>query len=436
MLKAAMHLLKLPVRHLSPLFLLLFFSAIANLTQAEPLSPARQIEVSVVSGKDLASLLGKNFEQFSVMAISEGQLQPIPFQFDDRNEAGLLYVPGGKLKVNGEPGILEAQDELAFMLKDAGNKASSDMLNAASGTVTHELSIDAGSHQGYVYIFKDNPERSNIRYTFFDKDSGLIKTNAYTLQVNPDNLLDWSDYTYHSFAENRSLLDTMKIRVKAKLGFIGATINNKLIPNRIVAVKNGPVKSIIEMDATISILGITLLNAGASVQATENTTQFPVFVTIPSAASVLSDLKIEISLDFDQLEGAKVRTALGPKEPVIAGGGGADPKKLDLDFNNSWIAGSSGKNWDITAVFISDGSVELTLDPLYKDQALGDKPDKPERINNSHPQVGYIVSDIPTGASAMIGINLYYSDNFWQGNKPEKAAAEISHPAPVSVLAL
>ncbi len=431
-----MALPNLPNRFLLAFTSLLFSLTISQLALAEMLSPARQIELTVVPGKDLALLQGANFQEFSVMAVSEGRLQAIPFQFDDRNEVGLLYVPGGALKVDGSENIFEAQDELAFMLKDAGKKASTEDLAAVSGTAIYELNIEAGSAKRYAYIFKGNPERSDTHYTHFDKETGLIKTNAYTLQVNPDNLLDWSDYTYHSFTENRSLLDTMKLRVKAKLGFVRATINNKLIPNEIVAVKNGPVKSIIEMDATISILGIKLLDAGANVQVTENTTQFPVFITIPKAASVLSDLALEISLDFDQLDGSKIRTALGPKDPVIAGGGGADPKTLAMDLNNNWIVGSSGKNWDITAFFVTDEHIRLGLSTLYKDHALGAKPDKPERVKNSHPQVGYIVTDLPIGGSAMIGINLYYSSNFWQGNNPEKAADEINNPAVVSVLKL
>ena len=408
----------------------------ASLVQAESLSPARQIEVTVIPGKILPLLQGKSFTHYSVMVISDGKLVPIPFQFDDRNEVGLLYVAGGKLKVTGEVGILEEQDELAFMLKDTGARATANNIAATAGKVIYEIDIDAGSNKRYAYIVENNNERSEIHYTSFDKDTGLIKTTAYSLQVDPDNLLVWSDYTHNSFTENRNFLDTMKLRVRAKLGFIKATISNRLIPSEIVAVKNGPVKSIIEMDASISILGINIIQAGASVQISENTTQFPVFVTIPGAASVLSSLEIDISLDFHELEGARSRTELGPKEPVIAGGGGADPEELDVDFIHNWLSLSSGKNWDIIAFFYSDGSVNLTIDPLYKDQAIGNKPDKPERFKGSHPQMGYVLSDIPTGVSAMIGINLYYSDNFWQGNNPEIATNEISNPAPVNAIAL
>ena len=67
------------------LALIIIFSSI-DAVQANTLSPARQIEVTTVSGKQLPLLEGQSFDQFSVLSISEGKLVPIPFQFDDRTE--------------------------------------------------------------------------------------------------------------------------------------------------------------------------------------------------------------------------------------------------------------------------------------------------------------------------------------------------------------
>ena len=431
-----MKLPALPFQKSALLIVLFIVSTTTNLVQADTLSPARQIEVTAISGEVLPLLQGKKFDQYSVMVVSNGKLTPIPFQFDDRNEVGLIYVPGGKIKASGEVGVLEEQDELAFMLKDTGPKATADNIAATAGTVIYELDFDTGSNKRYAYVVENNTGEFPHQSMNFDMETGLVKTNAYTLQVDPDNLLVWSDYVYKTFTEERSIIDNMKLRIKIKLGFIKMTISNNLIPSEIVAVKNGPVKSIIEMDASISALGINILDMGAVVQISENSTQFPVFVSIPKAASALSKLDIEISLDFNELEGARVRTALGPKEPVIAGGDGADHKDLAVNLQNTWLSGSSGKNWDVAAFFVTDETVDASLNVLYKDESIGSKPDKPERFKGSHPQVGYALSDIPSGISTMIGINLYYSDDLWQGNNPEKAIDEISNPAPVNATAL
>lgn len=405
------------------------------LLSANELSPARQIEVSVVRGDQLSALQGKSFANYSLMAVSGNALSPIPFQFDERNQGGFLYAPGGKLKLVGTENILDKEDELAFMLHDAGEKAAPAQLQLSEGKVISEVKVDVGDHQRYVYLVEGNAQRSDKHYTHFDSKTGLIKTTAYTLQVQPDNLLMWSDFIYQGYGEQKSILDTMKIRANGRLGFVKATIHNKLIPNEIVAVKNGPVRSIIEMDASIGLLGINIIQAGASVTITENSTQFPVFVTIPKAASALSYLDIEVSLDFDKLEKARYRTQLGPKEPVIQGGGGADPKNLKIDLEHNWLSLSSNKNWDIIAFFNRNKDVSFTLEALYKDAALGDDADSPERVEGSYPQAGYIIKDIPTGVSSTIGIDLYYNKDFWQGNNVEKAAKEIRNPALVTVTA-
>ena len=191
------------------------------------------------------------------------------------------------------------------------------------------------------------------------------------------------------------------------------------------------------MDAGLSVFGIQLATAGASVVITENTTEFPVYITIPSAASVLADnLFIEISLDFNELEGMAFRTELGPKEPLIAGSGKGNPEDYKVDLEHNWLSASSGKNWDIVAQFNRDPNFVATLGALYYEQGRGDKADKPERIKGSSPQIGYTAENIPTGIDTFLGIDLFYSPDFWQGNNVEVAIQEINNPIPVQVSAL
>lgn len=424
---------------------ILFISALlfsfANTAQAVPdggdLSPARAIEVSVIKGDQLPAILGNSTENYSVMAVLDNRLAAIPFQFDDVNKRGFVYAPGGKLEIDGKEGIIEAHDQLAIMYKDTGPKANTEQISSIEGKVLAEMTFQDNGRKSYAYVVEGNPERSDKTYTYFDREKGLIKTNAYSLQVNPKNLLLWEDFLYEGFTEKRSLLDTMKLRVRVKMGFLKATITNKLIPNRIVAVKNGPVRTIIEMDAGLSVFGIQLATAGASVVVTENTTEFPVYITIPSAAEVLADnLFVEISLDFNELDGMAFRTELGPKEPLVAGSNKGNPEDYKVNLEHNWLSASSGRNWDIVAKFNRDPNFIATLGSLYYEEARGSKPDKPERVKGSSPQIGYTAKDIPTGIDTFLGIDLFYSPNFWQGNNVEVAIEEINNPIPVQVSAL
>lgn len=401
------------------------------------LSPARAIEVSVVKGKELPQMTNEMFSKFSLRAVSGNELMPIPFQFDDINERGFLYAQGGKLKIVGQPGVMEDEDELSFMYKDAGMKASSDLLASIPAKAVAEIELKEGGHSRYVYLFEDDPARSEVSYTSFDREKGLIKTAAYSQKVNPKNLLVWEDFTYENYEEERSILDTMKLRLKANMGFLHVTLHNGLIPNRVVAVREGPVRTVIEVDAGISVFGIQVATAGASVLVSENTFQFPVYVTIPKvAAPVLKNALIEISLDFDEQEGMRFRSELGPKEPITAGRSGGDADQYQVDLEHNWLTASSGRGWDIIALFNRDERVDLTLGSFFRDQSRGDKADKPERVPGSYPQVGYTVKDVPAGVEAIIGIDLFYSPDFWQGNQVEFAIHEIKHPVPVFIVGL
>ena len=405
------------------------------LPQGGELTGSRQMEVSVISGQSLTPILGKEFKDYSVMAVVDGVVTPIPFQFDERNEKSFLFVPGGKLAISGTENILDPQDELAFMFIDSGMQATSEQLSVVSGEVISEIKVDdtVAGVSGYAYLVKGNTQRSGRHYTHYDMETGKAETEKFTLDIDPDNLLSWSDMKYKDFTPGHSLIDTMKIRIKARVGFIKATINNDLIPNHVVAVKNGPVRTIIEVDASISILGVTLGEGGASVTISNQSVQFPVYATIPKAAGLLSDLNIGISLDFHKLEGAKVRTALGPKEPIIAGGGGTDPKEHKVTLEDDWLAGSTGNGYDIIAFFQGSEDFNPTLEFQYEDAGRGAEEDTPERYEGGHPQVGYYVSDIPNGQDIVVGINLYFDDYLWKGDSIEEAISEIKKPATITL---
>lgn len=416
----------------------LSFAASASNNLLGNLSETREMQLAVLKGEKLPALLGKNAKNYSVMVVSGEKLVPIPYQFDDWNMRGFPYVPGGTIKVEGQEDIIEVKDELVFMLRDTGAQANAAIKSAVTGKVVLELAFKENNVERYAYIVEGNTERSDKFYTHFDSKTGLIKTSKFSLQTEPGNLLSWSDMYYQGYHDGKkSILDTMKLRVKAKLGFIKATINNNLIPNEVSAVKNGPVRTLIALDASISILGVGLADAGASVTVTDQTLQFPVYLTIPKAASVLSDLTLEVSLDFNDMDGVPVRTELGPKEPVYAGDKtkGANPEDLKINLEHSWLSGSSGQNWDIIAFFSGKEGFKPTLDVIYKDSRFESNADTPERFPGSHPHVGYKVTDIVYGQEIVIGIDLYFDEAFWSKDGLDNAVESIRNPMPITVVA-
>ncbi|PCI50474.1 MAG: hypothetical protein COB51_03295 [Moraxellaceae bacterium] len=400
------------------------------------LSETRAMQVIIIKGEKIPTLLNQASDDYSIMAVSGDKLTAIPFQFDDWNERGFPYVPGGTLKIDGVEGIIEPQDELVFMLRDLGPQADDVLKNLEEGSLLAELAFVEDGVERYAYIVKGNSQRSDKKYTYYNIETGLLKTTKYSLQTDPDNLLVWSDMLYEGYeGGTKTILDTMKLRVKARLGFIKATISNNLIPSEVVAVKNGPVRSLIALDASISIFGVALADAGASVTMTDQTLQFPVYLTIPKAASILSNLLLEVSLDFNDMPDAKVRTELGPKEPILAGNEdkGGNPEDYNIDLEHSWLSLSTEKDWDIIAFFSGKTGFKPTLNALYKDSRYNEKADSPERFEGSAPHVGYLVEDIVYGESIVIGIDLFFDDAFWSKDGLENSVHMLRNPMPLSV---
>lgn len=411
---------------------------------AATLSPARAIEIVTIKGEDLGALQGQAFDKFSVMAMKDGKLAPIPYQFDDMNDKGLPYAPGGHLPIDGEEGIIEAQDELVFMLRDAGDEAGGDQLSAPAGKAVAEIKISGDGVTRYAYVYQDNPQRSDKSYTHVDPESGLIKTDAWSLRLSkeydPVRALVWEDMVINSHSPDQNLLDTLKVRAVAALGFVGATISerNALFPSAITGVKNGPVRSIFVADASVKILGIQILEAGADFVVSRNSLMVPVLATIPGAAAALSSLEFQISLDFHELEGMRVWSAEGPTQPVVAGQTSEDAaNQLALTPSNAWLAIDHPGGAEIIANAYFPGEHEPgRVDPLYKDAAMGSDADEPERFPGSHPQVGFVLAEIPTGVDIALGINLYFPEGMIDSGYPGGEVEKVLKPLPVTVTSL
>ena len=400
-------------------------------------NPSRHYEITVIKGADL-SIMDQAFEHYSVMAIEDGKLTAIPFQFDDINVKGLTFVPGAVVKVEGTENVLEANDELAFMYKDMGPKGDASAIENTEGDVISEFEINEDGTHRYAYLVKNNPQRSDKVYAHYDFKTGLIETETYTMQFDPNNITVWSDWKVKGFTGTASapnVLDTMKARFRVRLGFIKATLHNAIIPAKTIAVKNGPIRSIVEADITIGALGIDILSGGVSCTLSPRAIRYPIFAFFPKAAGALSELLIDVTVDHVDFEGAHYKTPLGPEQPLIAGQKASDKvrKQYKNDIDNPWVSIRSGHNWDMFFISRFYEGFTPTVSALYVDEGAGDKPNKPENFKGSSAEIGIRLADIPFGKDALFEHALYFGPGLWQGDDPTKAAHDIFNPAKVSI---
>jgi len=403
----------------------------------EVTNPSRQYEVTVVKGEALP-IIGESSAEYSVMAVEDGVLYPIPFQFDDKNIKGLNFVPGAVVEVDGKEDVVEAQDELAFMYRDMGPKADAVAIANIEGAIVSELEITEEGTSRYAYLVKGNAQRSDKVYSHYDFETGFVETETYTIQFDPKNITIWSDWRVKGFTGTDSapnVLDMMKARFFARLGFLKVTLHNAIIPAKTIAVKNGPVRAIVEADISIGALGLDILSGGVSVTFTPQAIRYPIFAFFPKAAEALSEFYIDVTVDFVDFEGTRYKTSLGPEEPLIAGQKVSDEvrEKYKSDIDNPWVSISSGHNWDM--YFISRLSEGFTpkVDAIYWDEGAGDKPNKPENFKGSSAEMGLKLSDVPVGADTIFEYSIYFGADLWEGNDAQTGADYIFNPAKVVV---
>ncbi|MBL4607969.1 MAG: hypothetical protein JKY01_09105 [Pseudomonadales bacterium] len=408
-----------------------------SLAGLEVTNPSRKYEVTTIKGENLP-IMGESTAEYSVMAIEGGKLSPIPFQFDDLNVKRLIFVPGAVVEVDGKENVVEAQDELVFMYRDMGFKADSATVGSLEGAIVSEFEITEEGVSRYAYLVKGNSQRSDKVYAHYDFETGFIETDTYTMQFDPNNITVWSDWRIKGLTGTKSapnVLDMMKARFFVRLGFFKVTLHNALIPARTIAVKNGPIRSIVEADISIGALGIDILKGGVSVTLTPQSIRYPIFAFFPKAAGALSEFTIDVTIDHVDFDGTKYKTPLGPEEPLIAGQKVSDKvrKQYTNDNANPWVAISSGHNWDMFFISRLSEGFDPVVSALYRDEGAGDDRNEPENFKGSSAEMGLRLSDIPVGNDVIFEYALYFGADLWEGNDPKKAAYNIFHPAAVVV---
>ena len=74
------------------LFLAAFYSP--QVLSSQQLSEIDALKTIMIDGADLPNTTDRPIDQFSLAAIVDGSMEPIPFQIDEYNEGGAVYFEG------------------------------------------------------------------------------------------------------------------------------------------------------------------------------------------------------------------------------------------------------------------------------------------------------------------------------------------------------
>jgi len=205
----------------------------------------RSFQPAIVTGNDVVSFVGQPVNELFVYAYKAGRWVQIPFQIDEKttNEAGQrIYTATGD-------GVLDADEELVFMVKDLGERAPLHAwVDGAENDLRYEIVVDAGGgtlRWGYLYHGAGLHRTFTQDYARFIGSAERIVAERYAVSFLPGGF-GLNELTLNNSGVN--ILDRTKIRIRLSFPIGSLTFTEENLPLSrppVVPVKDGPVRLIL-----------------------------------------------------------------------------------------------------------------------------------------------------------------------------------------------
>jgi hypothetical protein len=357
--------------------------------------------------KQVPAILGKTPDPYSLFAVKDGKFKPIPYQFDEIRESGFVYMRENSKKVKkkdpitGKEGLFDGEDELLFMLKDAGQRKSNFM--KADGKIVAEIAVD--NYKGkkrYVYLVEGSVLEAEDHYVRFSSALGRVETDYYALKVDPKNAFMWEEFYYDSFVgENPGRpFDTITLRMSSNaLALIPLNMNNKHMIAKVVAEKSGPIRSTTEYKVVLTYLKSPIMNFTLQIVHHEQGISYNSRVFIPAIRRrMVSKAAMNASVDGYNLYGAEVYASSGPRQPGIVDGAisKVEEEMLKSKFQTNvpaWLFLKTSEGFSFMNHFVIDTDEEIPMGVVYEENK--EKSMKPEYYKGQMPMIGFMMERTP-----------------------------------------
>lgn len=382
-----------------------------------------------IRGHELSSLQGTPIHRLSLMAVRGDQLIPIPFQIDEFDRTGLIWIKGAnKAKPEGAPDIFDDFDELVFMFRDGGQETYQPSLHGRpDGRVLQEIRLDSPrNNPRYVYLVLDNPLRSEARYVHADLEKGTLDTTVLEMAYNPKNLID-----IHRIASKVgphhgvNIFDSVNVNIST--GILNQNLrmsleggkNIRAVP---IAVKDGPVRASMLVRTRIWYLYLpTFFNQHFTVHYYEQGIMVPSRFAIDGMRTLrfflmfLREPRIELSFDFHNLNDAKVTfDSVFEKADdygVVDGQMSEFENKMAATrLPGDWLHMNSSRSWEMffaNHMPVVEGGLfdsfldGMTLSMVYRDDQEATL--SHERFPGAAPRLGFTSSGLPHYVIDLLG---------------------------------
>jgi hypothetical protein len=344
-----------------------------------------------LSGDALGCLIGQKEDAIELMACRE-VCAPIPWQLDERDEAGELALGDGPEPTRDAPsGIVDSNDEVLWMAADGGRQIEPSAIPPGT-TCGVQIESRTGSDHWWVYAIVVPPPapRSPVRYVSYHPARDVVETARVAIGFGaptPRYLALRTDDG--SFAANQ--LDRLKIRASARfLGVVPLGRDEDDIQWLYDAWKVGPIR-VARRERQWVRLGWGLRTP---IFRTESFV-YRDFVELPvrlrlnfPPAYFFRGIEVQAALDFRDLRGWTVRTPAGRAGAVGAIDEETTERLNDLDAD--WLALDGPDATVVLRLVLGESFASLRRQLLYRENDGGYEP---ESDRGERPAIGFSLTE-------------------------------------------
>ncbi len=378
----------------------------------------------VIKGFKFPELQGHALDTLSVQTLVNGKLQPIPFQIDEFDETGLIFIEGvNEHPVDGETGKLNATDELLFMFRDA----SIEPLKQKPAYVLAEIKVSFPNEAArYVYLVKNQSARSPADYVHpaLDEKEGVFESAYIKIRFQRENMSLIEEISFKTGAQQgENIFDSLYFRLSAGLFNKHTRINldsRQNIKAKALAVKDGPIRVIFLVEAKARVAGIPAVTANFNLsfyeQAAKLKSRFAVdksklefFQFASYLAPLLRRPELYVEFDFVNTQGALFSfESLGKNNQVRIDGkmSEAEHQLNELGLPGNWVWFNSNKDWQMMLSnflpLAEDGLAQHLLEGnrfylAYEDvsESAARAQKKRERFDGASPRIKIVGEGLP-----------------------------------------
>lgn len=358
----------------------------------------------------------------SLQTVREDTLIPIPFQVDEIDEKGWVYTgENAPYDLLGEEGVYDENDELIFMYRDTGTVQYDPLTMPeppGGGKIVEEIVLqDNLGRKRYAYVVEGSEARNNADYVLFDMPTGTADTVFYNFKTKPDNFLVFEDFKANvGDWQHHRIVDAILVDISTNVLTKWSpriSLNNfdnlQAVP---IASKDGPVRAATLVKLWVVVANVPVFRIIAQLNVWDQGLGLPIRINIPGAevlTNLLVNPLIDIAIDFNEMTGARVNSAISPDPmgyALVDGKIGDFEQQAQITLENNWLWMESGHGWDVFFNLDVPDDVDIGVSLFYQDDPK--KVYKNESFPGAWPRVGYRIDRLPSDR-----LNIDVDVQFW-----------------------